>query len=217
MSEDWKVIQRWAGVTDDGVPGPATAAAIIAKAGIEVGQSEATAICAPADFILAATDHLRREEGVRHEAYKDHLGYWTIGVGRLIDERKGGRITPAEQEKLLANNPGRRGQAVRQWVLTDSEVNMLLANDIADKIKDLETNSGLKRAWAKVQGNTPRMVALTSMCFQLGAAGLAGFKNTLGMVADGRFADAANNMLASKWAKQTPARANRIAEMMRTD
>ena len=34
MSEQWKLIQRWAGVADDGVPGPATAAAIIAKAGI---------------------------------------------------------------------------------------------------------------------------------------------------------------------------------------
>lgn len=22
-------------------------------------------------------------------AYQDHLGYWTIGVGRLIDKRKG--------------------------------------------------------------------------------------------------------------------------------
>lgn len=34
MTEDWKRIQRWAGVPDDGVPGPATARAVIAKAGI---------------------------------------------------------------------------------------------------------------------------------------------------------------------------------------
>lgn len=34
MTEDWKRIQRWAGVADDGVPGPATARAIIAKAGL---------------------------------------------------------------------------------------------------------------------------------------------------------------------------------------
>lgn len=35
MKEDWKAIQRWAGgVTADGVPGPATAKAIMAKAGI---------------------------------------------------------------------------------------------------------------------------------------------------------------------------------------
>lgn len=32
---DWQLIQQWAGVTADGIPGPATARAIIAKAGIE--------------------------------------------------------------------------------------------------------------------------------------------------------------------------------------
>lgn len=35
MSEDWKLIQRWAGVADDGVPGPATARAIVAKAALK--------------------------------------------------------------------------------------------------------------------------------------------------------------------------------------
>lgn len=34
MSIDWQLIQRWAGVAADGVPGPATAAAIIAKLGL---------------------------------------------------------------------------------------------------------------------------------------------------------------------------------------
>lgn len=39
MKEDWKAIQRWAGVADDGVPGPATAKAIMAKAGIALPAS----------------------------------------------------------------------------------------------------------------------------------------------------------------------------------
>jgi N-acetylmuramoyl-L-alanine amidase len=34
MSEDWKRVQRWAGAMPDGNPGPQTAKAIIAKAGI---------------------------------------------------------------------------------------------------------------------------------------------------------------------------------------
>lgn len=34
MSDDWKRIQAWAGAAEDGSPGPATAKAIIAKAGI---------------------------------------------------------------------------------------------------------------------------------------------------------------------------------------
>lgn len=40
MNDQWKLIQRWAGVIDDGVPGPATAAAIIAKAGLSAPPSE---------------------------------------------------------------------------------------------------------------------------------------------------------------------------------
>lgn len=39
MIADWKRIQTWAGVTADGVPGPQTAAAIIAKAGIAAPSS----------------------------------------------------------------------------------------------------------------------------------------------------------------------------------
>ena len=46
---------------------------------------------------------LKRHEGkVLHE-YKDHLGYSTIGYGRLIQEGMGG-ITEAEAEYLLMND-----------------------------------------------------------------------------------------------------------------
>lgn len=46
---------------------------------------------------------LKRHEGkVLHE-YKDHLGYSTIGYGRLIEKGMGG-ITEAEAEYLLMND-----------------------------------------------------------------------------------------------------------------
>lgn len=140
------------------------------------------------DSITAmATDHLRREEGVRTAAYADHLGYLTIGVGRLIDGRKGGG-------------------------LSNDEIDYLLANDIAKVQRQM---AGWP-AWEKVKADPVRAVALISMCFQLGSAGLAGFKNTLSMIAAGRWADAAKNMLQSKWAQQTPARARRVAAMIET-
>jgi lysozyme len=50
----------------------------------------------------------------------------------------------------------------------------------------------------------------------MGVDGLAGFKNTLAMIADGRFDDASKGMLNSLWARQTPNRAKRHAEVMRT-
>lgn len=54
------------------------------------------------------------------------------------------------------------------------------------------------------------------MSFQLGIAGLLGFTNTLELVRKGQFSDAADNMLLSKWATQTPNRAKRIAKQMKT-
>lgn len=52
---------------------------------------------------LVIKDLKRHEGGVLH-AYPDHLGYWTIGYGRLIDERRGGGITESEAEYLLSND-----------------------------------------------------------------------------------------------------------------
>lgn len=61
-----------------------------------------------------------------------------------------------------------------------------------------------------------RQAVLISMGFQMGLAGLYGFKNTLKYIGAGNFEQAAQNMLASKWATQTPPRAKRAAQMMRT-
>lgn len=45
-----------------------------------------------------------QHEGLRLTAYQDHLGFWTIGVGRLIDARKGGGISRTEAMTLLDND-----------------------------------------------------------------------------------------------------------------
>jgi len=47
---------------------------------------------------------LIRDEGKRRIAYRDTLGYWTIGVGRLIDERQGGGLSDDEIDLLLTND-----------------------------------------------------------------------------------------------------------------
>ena len=53
--------------------------------------------------IDAVTEMLIANEGVVLHEYKDHLNYSTIGVGRLIEEGKGG-ITEEEAKYLLAND-----------------------------------------------------------------------------------------------------------------
>lgn len=129
-------------------------------------------------------EQLRRDEGEKLQAYQDHLGYWTIGVGRLIDARKGGGISAQESAYLLNNDISRVDQALRSalpWFGQLDEV---------------------------------RQAALINMGFQLGTAGLLEFKRTLACVRDGRFAEAETHALASKWAQQTPARAKRVARQL---
>lgn len=60
-----------------------------------------------------------------------------------------------------------------------------------------------------------RQACLVGMAYQMGIEGLFKFKVTLAYAEAGRYEEAALNMLASKWARQTPARAQRAAYMMR--
>lgn len=137
-------------------------------------------------FLSLATDQIKSDEGCVLHAYQDHLGYWTIGYGRLLDKRKGGGISQNEADQLLQN-------------------------DIDRKLADLRD----KLPWFD-NLDDPRKGVLLNMCFQLGLTGLLKFKNTLAYIEAGDYENAAANMLKSKWAQQTPNRANRMAEQMRT-
>jgi lysozyme len=131
--------------------------------------------------VNSLASQLIRDEGVVLHAYRDHLGFLTIGVGRLIDERRGGCIT--------------RDEALH-----------LLSNDIARKQAEMDEKLPWWRGLDEV-----RQGALTNMAFQLGVTGLCQFATTLKHVQDGNWLEASASMLQSRWAAQTPERANRIA------
>lgn len=134
--------------------------------------------------INSLVDQLIRDEGIVLHAYQDHLSFWTIGVGRLIDKRKGGGITRSEAEYLLQN-------------------------DVYRVRREVET----KLPWfAKL--DPARQGVLLNMAFQMGIRGLLGFKNTLAMIERGDYKAAAKGMLNSKWAQQTPARCKRLSIQM---
>ena len=139
------------------------------------------------ELIDGLVPQLRRDEGEVLHAYQDHLGYWTLGVGRLIDVRKGGGITAAESA-------------------------MLLMNDIDVRVRDLQ-----RRAPWIFTLSSVRQGVLVNMSFQLGVDGLLAFKNTLLMIQQGKYDAASLAMLQSKWAQQTPERAKRLADQMRTN
>jgi lysozyme len=131
-------------------------------------------------------DLLLLHEGRIPHAYTDSLGYLTIGVGHLIDRRKGGS-------------------------LPDHIIDLLLEWDIA------KHQGELFRAlpWT-MELDDVRKAVLTDMTFNLGIAGLLGFKNTLAAVKEHRWDDAAKGMLRSRWAQQVGPRALRLADMMRS-
>ena len=62
-----------------------------------------------------------------------------------------------------------------------------------------------------------RQAALISMAYQMGVEGLLAFKRTLASIEAGHYDTAGREMLESKWARQTPERAQRTAYMIRYD
>ena len=59
-----------------------------------------------------------------------------------------------------------------------------------------------------------RQEALINMAYQLGLAGLLRFRRMLAAAAQGDWTTAAQEALDSRWAKQTPGRARRVATML---
>lgn len=132
------------------------------------------------------TIQLRRDEGEVLTAYQDHLGYWTLGIGRLIDKRRGGGISPEESAYLLNN-------------------------DIDKRIGELRR----RLPWT-TKLDDARFGALVNLSFQLGVDGLIAFKTTLALLEQAKYEAAGNQLLNSKLATQTPTRAQRIAKQLRT-
>lgn len=138
---------------------------------------------------------LNYEEGYRESPYIDSLGYPTVGVGI--------RIGP--KGASLSNYTFRVPKSVsNEWTQVT----------VDQKISDMNTRQNISAALR--QCNPARADVLYSMAYQLGVDGLAAFKNTLVMVSNGNFTGAANGMLDSLWARQTPKRAQRHAEVMRS-
>lgn len=130
---------------------------------------------------------LQEFEGLRLKAYLDTVGVLTIGYGHVDSS-----ITP-------------------DTVWTKEQAEAQLDADIAEKTAQVKA----RIPWFD-RLNEPRQAVIVGMAFQLGIHGLLGFNNTLGAIRDERWEHAANGMLMSKWAKQTPNRVRRLARQMAT-
>lgn len=130
---------------------------------------------------------LLRDEGLRLKPYVDTVGKVTVGVGRNLTDRG----------------------------ITQTEALYLLENDISRCIRELV------EAFPWFVGLDPvRQTVLANMCFNMGIGntrhGLRSFVNTLNDIQHGRYAEAADKMRLSKWARQVGLRATRLARQMET-
>ncbi len=133
---------------------------------------------------------LRSEEGEDLTVFLDTEKNPTVGVGHKVlsgDNLKvGDTITKEQSEELF-----------RQ----DLEEARRGATDILKKLNE---------PLPEVED------IIVQMVFQMGKAGAKAFKKTLKFIKKKKYAKAADELLKSKFAKQTPERANRLAEQLRS-
>jgi len=129
-------------------------------------------------------EDLKSDEGWVPFAYKDNLGYLTIGYGFLIDEQKGGRLPKEIGEAWL------KYEAQNKW---DEVVNK--EPWLADQPEDVQR-------------------AVANMAYNLGVSGVLGFKKMLLSLKNNNRTEAAEHALDSRWAMQVGLRAKRVSDLI---
>ena len=97
--------------------------------------------------------------------------------------------------------------------ITQSQAEILLAEDIVEAeaaARDLESQF-------RVQLSATRHFVIVEMCFQMGEQGVRRFLRMWTFLAANDYHHAAEEMLDSKWARQTPNRAKTLAQIMQND
>lgn len=139
---------------------------------------------------------LKHHEGFRRRPYKDSLGYQTIGIGHNIDAKG----LPDDIEAFLEAN----------GYITDEMIDRLLDDDIADASADVKRLYPMSYSFSEA-----RRFALVDFLFNVGITTARTFTNTNKAINEERWDDAANGLLASKYARQVGKRAQTIARMLR--
>lgn len=137
----------------------------------------------------------RSRVGIRTRTREISLGYPTVGVGFKL---------------------GPAGASLKNYTFTlcDNTINAWLADDVADVQSEMQEKEDISAVLTHC--NQSRKDILTSMGFQMGVSGLAGFKNMLKAIVAEDWNEAVEQMLDSTRAKQTPNRAQRHAAVMQS-
>ena len=129
---------------------------------------------------------ISREEGYRELVYRCSEGYPSIGIGWKI---------------------GRKEDSLESYKFM-SVSERIAEMKCSERISEIRAELGAKLPFFFLQ-TIPRQTMLISMAYQMGVDGLMGFKNMLKAIEDRDYSEAAMEGLDSRWAKQTPERAER--------
>lgn len=150
-----------------------------------------TSIWDELDIKMSIEELLFIEEDFRANPYLCSEGYPTIGIGTKIGP-KGADID------------------LYQFSVTERSAMQLLLDEL-----DKKRNELIECDWF-VSLDAVRADIILSMAYQMGITGLLKFKKMIAAIEDKNWNEAANQALDSRWAKQTPERAERHATVLLT-
>tara|TARA_B110000114_G_scaffold178189_1_gene210901 strand:- start:166 stop:585 length:420 start_codon:yes stop_codon:yes gene_type:complete len=128
---------------------------------------------------------IKKEEGFRMETYKCTEGHLTGGYGHKMLD---GETPPTDMTgwtKLFERDFAR--------AMSGAEELLMICPNVDDTARHI----------------------VVEMCYQMGSYGVSKFHGMLSALQESDYVTASKEMLDSRWAKQTPKRAMRMAERMR--
>ena len=134
-------------------------------------------------------ESVKRHEGYRNKVYLDTLGKRTVGVGHLCVEDFWEDDKEYEEKFLMTILEHDLQTAIKGAKDLMAENGCMDIDEIAEEI-------------------------IIEMIFQLGKTGVSKFKNMWKALSGLDYSTAASEMLDSRWAKQTPNRAQAMSAQM---
>lgn len=132
---------------------------------------------------------IAEREGRRNDVYRDSLGKLTVGIGHLV----------------VANDNLKFGDRI-----SDDQVTSLFEKDSAPAMR-----AARAQALEASITDSAFIPYLASVNFQLGVRWTDTFPHTWNMIVDGKYADAAEALEGTLWAKQTPVRVKDFQNALR--
>ena len=133
-------------------------------------------------------ERIKKHEGFVPKIYRDSIGYATIGYGHLV----------------LPTDHFEDGVEYSK-----EELNEVFEKDFQNALDNAN----------KLIGDIPLVYqakeVICEMVFQLGIGGVSKFKNMWKALEEGDYYTASVEMLDSRWAKQTPKRAESLSNIMK--